>query len=506
MAPSNYPGKLLRKTNSQFSDGNSKSILIDKVVDKLKKLPKQAQIIRSNTKHVFQSTSSYDEFNVITHIFEKRRVIHFQGITRLNNSKYFALSGGDDKLKCSHLFIVSLEAFRQNRPKSKKVLDGPIGSNTNYATDNRPRDIDCLNEIYKLDNGKYWHAGGIACAENILVVPIEYQESKTDYASEIRFIDVSDPSDPKKLPAATTIKRQLKKAGACALIRIPCGKYLCAVWTDSDKIDQGNRKIDFYISKSKDIKEGFEDKSILWGYSLLGQPGKHPKYQSIQFVLQNDGKLFLLGMENSSSTAPIGGSNINRVRAYEISFPGQDILGPSFDLVTPSIKKVYQREFDKGGQYFNFASGCGIYTTPNKNLALYATHHWMKDELISIAEFYPDSEKADKPADLSEAEIVLYEDKNLKGKSLKLYGRIQAHLPKYNRIDFHGKKMDKKISSLRYRIPKGHTYCFYEGENFNSDPEATKTLVIKGTDKWEEIKDLEKHQDFNDIISSSKYL
>ena len=198
-----------------------------------------------------------------------------QGVVRIPLSSVMILSGGDRYIKEANLFIASL-----------KVEDEELEFTKNFTT-KKGHDVDAEDSFISkinLETEDYWHAGGIAVLDNLLAVPVENPKTKK---SKIMFFDVTDPVAPEKLEVE--ILRPKSTTGTLLLNRL-----------DDDRILVGgmvNGQIEFFLSKTPDIKDGFSNESSFMTTPIKGQ--------GTDLVRQCDGKLFVLDFDNTSSLAPI---------------------------------------------------------------------------------------------------------------------------------------------------------------------------------------------------------
>jgi len=210
---------------------------------------------------------------------------HFQGVQRVGNHLF--ISGSGETEGKAQIFTIHMAS----RPES-----GPMAP----TTDKSVHEGDALVHVERVDT-QYWHVGGMMAFGHYLAVGAEAGCSTSERllglcltASRVHFIDVSDPSAPKQLPYS--IERPTKTAGAVALTQEADGRYLLLVGgIDSDSLD-------FYRTpvgvESLDIDPGFElvatwDKEAL--VVMAGVDDDYNAYQSMNFVRQADGTIFIIG-------------------------------------------------------------------------------------------------------------------------------------------------------------------------------------------------------------------
>ncbi len=498
----NYPGIPLEPTDNPK---DAEVVELKNVEDAFDDIPLRGEYILLKSDPVLINSGAYDPYtadNVELFKGEAGRKRHFQGVVRTPDGNHIIFSGGEVKSgkKASQLFVCRVESHVRQTPRDDR--QGVIGTNLNHA-----RGWDKLIEIYTIDR-TLWHCGGISMCGHILVAPIEGDGNR----SEIRFIDASQPAKLRDMGDAVVIKRNKKKAGAASMIRLPNGKYLCAVWTDSD--GNGKRNIDFYLSKTAKIKDGFDEKNKTITYGATGKGGTHPKYQVIQLLLEDTGDIYMIGTENSYALSPIPPwIGKNRARLYRFRFAGQDIKSAGFKLIIPTMSILRDTDakiFGPGSKRYNFNAGAGVYFTPDGRLAVYATHHRTSngDKGLQCTEFYPDY-PGKVITKIEDAVIELYDDKDFKDRSLKIRGTHNATIEHYNKILVEGESFNDKVSSVRFQLPKDVIYELWEHDGFKG-----KKALLKGTGKMEAIRDLDKAKNnafckipanFSDKTSSSRF-
>ena len=495
-----YPGVQVKAVSNSHRITVSSSIKLDNVIDKFERIPRYSSYIRAHPDQTFVGQTAYDAFDIRA-LIDKRRKTHFQGIVRTKDGNHIILSGGDNRKKVAQLFIIEMSSYLKNLsiPDDTAIRAAAFGSN---VVDNRvPPLQDCLIKVIQINkNGKYWHAGGLGIYDNILVVPLEGDpDDNNDIAdSKVKFFDITDPTDPVDLEI--DILDSYSKAGATSLIRLNSGKYLCAVWVDSNKHDGKKGRFTYYLSKSHNILDGFgsdpsEYEKEMYPFIALNKNKPLPRFQSIHLALESSDRLFVICTDNRAALSPITRRK-NRAFIYEIKFIGQDLGKPDFKLSTSSLhhpkngKWQEGRIFPIGERQYNFDAGCGIYLTANKELVLYSVHHFKNGSDISFAEFYLNSDD-DVITHEDEAIIELYSGKNFEDKVLKLYGRANADIDDFTKVLVEDLPFDRAVRSIRAKIPKGLVYELYENAKTQRADVNKNRLRLNGSGQWIEIVDLD---------------
>lgn len=460
----NYPAEILALDPDMIQENHK----ADDVLSSIKALHVRGQYISAHHHNVIPSL----EYVTIDN--------HFQGICRTRLDHYFILSGGSKNSSVAQLFIIRIDSTKSHRNHA-------LGSN--ILQNNRIDDHDELKDILTLHKGPMWHAGGISMCGDILLVPMEGEMiigGQKQTHSRITFYDLSDVNDIKIV--AYGIDRVKQKAGAVSMLRYDDGRFLLIVWTDSD--DDTNR-FDLYESKTKKLTEGFDLIDSIAIDSVKGRTGRRPSFQSIDLLLQKDGRIFITGYCNTKKTAPtIDGTN--KLYAYELKNNDHD------KKPTRSLYQVLVKDFSKGKHQYNMSAATGLKVTKQGRLILYSAHHWKTGKMINLAEFDEVLNSDVRKITAHGSGIIeLYEHKHFKGRVLKLYGHHHAEIPSYRKLKVQGSSFNDKLSSVRYQLAEGESYVLYEHENFKG-----KKRILRGNGKTLSLADLGK---FNDRCSSSKF-
>ncbi|CAJ1387899.1 unnamed protein product [Effrenium voratum] len=206
---------------------------------------------------------------------------HIEGIQRLRTPGYFAFSGAT--AGSADLFLAQLEG------STSGAVGGAAGKVVKRVT---------LDTVLT-------HAGGFQVSGDLLAIGLEAQCTPMERTfmtcrkqSEVRFYDVSDPLDPKRL--GSFIDRPGQSAGAVGIVQQQNGKWLALVG------DGDNNNIDMYVQQ----EDGSWKLSASWNKGELlinaGVSGGYKSYQSMNLILQQDGKIFMVCAARSSM---VGGAD-----------------------------------------------------------------------------------------------------------------------------------------------------------------------------------------------------
>jgi hypothetical protein len=272
---------------------------------------------------------------------------HFQGIQRLSGG-YLALSGSNPRSSAAELFVVRV-AGSEGDVVARVALDSAM-----------------------------WHAGGLGMLGNVLVVPLH---GATPRHAKVVFYDVSNPETLVKLPVE--IDRPGRKASAVACTELPNGHLIVAVLS---AFDGEPRRLDFYLSKSTKLEDGFVTEPVSWRVSEVqaraGQEKEFPYFQGISFVPQSDGRLYLVGFNNSfASPSFLPGRDYADL--FEVVFPGNTIDAMPPRLESVIVTKIATRILRCTDGYCNMDAAAGLFVDANtQSLSVYAAPGWLDGDIV----------------------------------------------------------------------------------------------------------------------------
>ena len=158
-----------------------------------------------------------------------------------------------------------------------------------------------LLHVHKFASGRLRHAGGIQLLGDVLAVGLEDNRSKD--RSEVQFWNVADPTHWRQLSHLTIARSgspKDKTSGAVGIARMPTSVFVAVGNWDC-------RAIDLYRSSSANLRDSTcRFKAVgRWSVDSADKSNWHPhqefgSYQSINFVAQSDGALYLLGFHQDS--------------------------------------------------------------------------------------------------------------------------------------------------------------------------------------------------------------
>jgi hypothetical protein len=219
---------------------------------------------------------------------------------------------------------------------------------------------------------------------SILAVPLHGGSPRI---AKVVFYDLAEPESPRRL--SVEIVRPGRKSSATALTRLHNGHYLVAVLAAFDGLPL---RVDFYLSRSTVLDEGFLQEPVTWPVSGVqarpDQDRTFNHFQSISFIRQADGRLYLVGFHN-----PIGPQTFLPGRdyadLYEVVFSRAMTEGGAPVPEMPAVIKVANRMFRCTDGFCSLDAAAGLFIDPvTKAMSVYATPGWLDDDKVKVT-VYP---------------------------------------------------------------------------------------------------------------------
>ena len=312
-----------------------------------------------------------------------------------------------------------------------------------------------------------------------------------------------EPAQPSVF--AHRIVREASKAGAVALTRLPSRRFLAAVWTDSDPVEP-RKHLDLYVSHSGDFVDGFQSPPTV----CVEEVAALGKYQTLAFVWQEDGELYLIGFENSADLAPLQ-PGIDSAQLFRLGFPEVFLSSDtSQNVPKPTIEAVGRREFSCPDRQCNMDGATGLFIGTGGRLTVYSAFHYLhrtrfwsfpRKLVLKFNEFRPTSGSGLPTVHrIENAWIELFDQPHFHGRHLSIVGPADARIENYGKIRVQGAKFGRKVSSVRFQIPEGFTYVLHRRKHFRGDA----PVVLAGTGGVVRIPDLAA-VGFDDLTRSSRY-
>lgn len=427
---------------------------------------------------------------------------HFQGLQRTKDGLHFIATAGAKKTNEGHLFVKEIFSHTHRIPQQdriKRIMDynsGPIGNNS-LVDPVSQEDVNIKTYEIESGNGSYWHAGGFSILDHILVVPVEKKfklNGKTVYNSKVLLIDVSDLNNPQR--ASHEINRLGMAAGASAIVQLSNNLYLCAVWTDSDSLDD---RFDFYLSQSDDVYGPYNKIGSVKGSAIDRVKKDKPKFQNINFIQEASGRLYLIGFSNKNPLVSVGDNY-----GYLMEVFSDNLLHPSpaIGIDAPSVQYLHKKFFGQAHSYCDFSASAGAHIATDGQMIIYGGHHFRRNGMLKLSEYtariknYPR-----KIINIQDSVIELYDHEFFGGRCLKIYGTQQSTIMKYGDIIVSGRHFDNGVSAMRFLLPENITYNVYYKEGCDTTVN-NKIIPLKGTGNVVEWAQLGND---NGVASSSKY-
>ena len=208
----------------------------------------------------------------------------------------------------------------------------------------------------------WMHLGGMQIIDDVLVIPVEDQYSGGSNTGALLFFDLADPENPLLMHSVPFGY----KIGVVAITKEPdTGKYLIAVSGGSTET------IRFFRTATDDLTNdpGIDwfDPIDIWDRGDSDVPNSTDdsweKWQTINFVRQDDGQLFLVGVDNTSWTDQTEG---HVTKLYLVTESNDN-----FNFTLASVRHLKLDDPRSG----NGAAGSGVYISPMGELMMYTCEH-----------------------------------------------------------------------------------------------------------------------------------
>jgi len=429
---------------------------------------------------------------------------HYQGVVRhygLDGTPYLIISRSGQRASCAFCgFDCSDDpaevvfARLGSRPKhGERIRSNILNPNLSF-NDTTPPSQDSIETSMVFDgtgNRTAWmHAGGMQLVDDVLVVPMERSYPNDSSTGSLVLIDVIDPANPRVINELFLTYQ----AGVFAIAKdTTTGTYLMAVSGGDTKT------LRWYETNSADLFDPSLAINLLdtWNVDDLDVPANvnsnWEKWQTLNFIRQTNGQLYLATTDNTSAFDDDDGSHLAGL--FRVTRNGN-----SFNLVYQGERKLKLDDPRTG----NAAASGGFYVSPSGQLILYTTEHENEGpndsircgELRSINVSTANTGHRDPSSD---SWIELYNDEsgwndNSPDKSLML-DKIDFGLENWRDLDDEDGWGDEP-DSLRFRLPAGHQVLLFEDQNFSGN-----YLRLAGTGSIQSISRLDDFS-FGDKIHS----
>jgi hypothetical protein len=466
---------------------------------------------------------------------------HFQGIARsprvdIRPIFYATRSGNIDNSEYyGSLVVVKLSCSKKDGER--------LGSNR-LVKDHETWDTPpCAGDkvIKNIPFPDYEHLGGIQMVGDILAVPLEKpKEGKGLHEGMVVFFDCSNPSDPQRLSYEHYFDHSV---GVLGITKLPGGHFFMVVsWGDGEKVEFYKSNVTSFFEPIKFDKWGSVGKTALQdlvdeGYWSFGSKTKMTTTpQSLNFVINEDDKVYLIGSSNDMTTAPfINGDDhmfLWQVKGWRKDSQNLQLVG-----LRGEVHKILRSEGCSINhcREANFNAGGGVYVSPTGELLYYGISHYSNgpEDTVNMAELRHKQVSHTRtcgpqfrhnhlggPYDIDEGSnltldgevyfikpwLQMFDDVNFKGASVMMDWCTQDD-DDYD--DF--KKLDgcatpqpdgfnDQLSSFRFCGPKGSKLRLYDDDSYEIG--NTKYDRVSGTNEVVTVKYV--GDDFNDEATSAR--
>mmetsp|Transcript_19145 Transcript_19145/g.50586 ORF Transcript_19145/g.50586 Transcript_19145/m.50586 type:complete len:527 (-) Transcript_19145:125-1705(-) len=295
---------------------------------------------------------------------------HFESVIRLQGGPYLAVSGHGPH---ANLFIVEM---------ASAASSGEFGdSNVKSLMDTSPQNKgDKIVAVVDIPSGMT-HAGGLGQWGNIVVVPVEEEcaaipASGCPGRSQVFFYDLSNPLVPKKLAYHIERSGDMGPAGAASVVQESDGTFLLMVGRANSYI------LDFYRSVATSLV--VEDP----GWTLIGTwdksemiigPGMNKefgKYQNLNMIRQQDGKLFFVG---TTRDTPVIGNDWMDLFEMKMSAPAA-----AFQL---QVEKQVSKKMRCTDNFCDFYAAAGVFINSPTQMFVYGIDWLPYSGVVTFNEF-----------------------------------------------------------------------------------------------------------------------
>lgn len=397
---------------------------------------------------------------------------HYQGIARYDlwdGTPYLIISRSGQRASC---FFCDLDCSDDPgelviaRMGSRPTHGERLRSNIHHPNDDfkdtpAPSSDEIVTSlVFDGTNGlpAWMHLGDMQIVDDVLIVPMERTYPNDSDTGSLVFMDLLDPEDP-------ILLREIQlgfKAGVVAMTRVPAtGKYLFAV-------SGGNTQtLRWYETVGTDLRDpNLAITQIdLWNVNDtdvdVNVSGTWEKWQTLNFIRQTDGTLYLGTTDNTSGIDT--GDDVARL--YRVIRTGN-----KFNFAFEASRHLKLNDPRTG----NAAASAGYHVTPSGQLILYVGEHQSDgpDESIRCGEIRSINVSTTGRDPSSNKWIEFYNDETGWNDSSPEKSMI------FDRIDFGREDwldLDKEDGwgdepdSLRYYAPPGEEIIVFADQNWSGD-------------------------------------
>ncbi|MCP4643485.1 MAG: hypothetical protein GY851_23760 [bacterium] len=356
---------------------------------------------------------------------------HNQGLVRRpgRGTPYLVLTRSAEALNSSTILVVKMRSRNTTgeRMRSNRMLFGVhVDSTIPPAADEVVYHFTAPPSTGSVgDSHVYLHPGCMQIVDDIVPIPCEKPVAPGDPHAKVIFMDLSPlPAEPTFLSYSLDLDgdggRPEHDAGILGMTKLPepDGRYLMAfTWGH-------NEKVEFWLTNVTDLRDlghlpppGEEARGVgrfelydEWDHSEVSgywpvktdPPPSLPPYvgcyQGIDFVWDDDGRLYMVALRNTDSTTPTAAATgHDEARLYRVGLPVSSTTGllqggGPVTLTEVASKHMWTQVLGWGigdSKQANFAAGTGLYVSPMGEMILYASEHWTMGpgDTYKMAEF-----------------------------------------------------------------------------------------------------------------------
>ncbi|TCP81667.1 hypothetical protein C8J31_112113 [Rhizobium sp. PP-CC-2G-626] len=384
---------------------------------------------------------------------------HWQGLQRLsgNGENYLVISRSDNGRGTVPFSLVRMTQPRSiaERWRSNRLSASPYPAT---APTNAQMVGDQPMPAY-LSN--YAHSGGLQSSGNILAVALD--GSLSGGMGQVLFYDMSDLANITLLPPRITT--MTGEAGSVSLTQLGDGTFLAATARNAANT------LEFYRSTASDLGQSGTTFSLVgtWNESALQTTigdSEFGDYQSLHFITQCDGSLFLAGTHmNTSVVVGIGEDWLDLFRVTDAN--GQIVL-----------TKVAKKHLYCGYPSPNYGTGAntqcnmdaagGVFVDATGQLLVYASEHDNSGpgnsvKMMEFRSIFPVPQQKCL-TDIQYAWAELYDDSNFSDRGLMI-DYADYTLRRYDNLK-NVEGFGDKTSAVRWCIPAGWRVRLYDDDGF----------------------------------------
>ena len=384
---------------------------------------------------------------------------HWQGLQRLsgNGENYLVISRSDNG---RGTVPFSLVRMMEPRAAAERWRSNRLSTSSYPAT--APRNAQMLgDQPMPAYLSAYAHSGGLQTSGNILAVALD--GSLSGGPGQVLFYDMADLANVTLLPLHITT--QTAEAGSVSLTQLGDGSFLAATARNAANT------LEFYRSTSGDLTQSGTTFSLVgtWNESALQTTigdSEFGDYQSLHFITQCDGSLFLAGTHmNTSVVVGIGEDWLDLFRVTDTN--GQ--IG---------LTKVAKRHLYCGYPSPNYGTAAttqcnmdaaaGVFVDATGQLLVYASEHDNSGpgnsvKMMEFRSIFPVSQQKCL-TDINYAWAELYDDSDFSDRGLMIDYADYA-LRAYNNLK-NVEGFGDKTSAARWCIPAGWRVRLYDDDGF----------------------------------------